>query len=54
MKVPPLQYHSTASPWPYYPLHYICVPFFVIGKFASATLWHSSESTSFLIDTLLL
>ncbi|RWW57271.1 hypothetical protein BHE74_00035967, partial [Ensete ventricosum] len=35
------------SPWHYYPLPHICVPFFAIGKSAFATLWHSSESTPF-------
>ncbi|RRT74608.1 hypothetical protein B296_00025075 [Ensete ventricosum] len=49
-----LRYHDIASPWPSYPLPCICVPFFVFGWSASAALWHSSESTSFLIDTLIL
>ncbi|RRT64033.1 hypothetical protein B296_00027058 [Ensete ventricosum] len=38
---------------PYYLLPCICVPFFALGRFASAALWHSSES-SFLTDVLLL
>ncbi|RZR80314.1 hypothetical protein BHM03_00006310 [Ensete ventricosum] len=41
------------SPWPYYLLSYICVPSFEIGRSASTALWRSSESTSFLTDTLL-
>ncbi|RWV77940.1 hypothetical protein GW17_00061165, partial [Ensete ventricosum] len=40
------------SPWPYCPLPCNCVPSFVIGRSASAALWRSSESTSFLSDTL--
>ncbi|RWV85354.1 hypothetical protein GW17_00052864 [Ensete ventricosum] len=42
------------SPWLYYQLPCICVPFFVIGRSASAALWYSSESISFLTDALLL
>ncbi|RWW43196.1 hypothetical protein BHE74_00051163 [Ensete ventricosum] len=38
------------SPWPYHPLPCICVPSFAIGRSASAALWRSSESTSFLTD----
>ncbi|RRT42996.1 hypothetical protein B296_00021174 [Ensete ventricosum] len=42
------------SPWPYYLLSCICVPFFEINRSTSMALWHSSESTSFLTDALLL
>ncbi|RWW44106.1 hypothetical protein BHE74_00050167, partial [Ensete ventricosum] len=42
------------SPWPYYPLPCICIPFFAIGRSASTALWYSSESTSFLTDALVL
>ncbi|RWW69374.1 hypothetical protein BHE74_00023025 [Ensete ventricosum] len=42
------------SLWPYYPLPCICIPFFTIGRSASATLWLSSKSTSFLADALFL
>ncbi|RWW75861.1 hypothetical protein BHE74_00016087 [Ensete ventricosum] len=42
------------SPWPYYPLPCICIPSFAIGRSASAALWCSSESTSFLTNALIL
>ncbi|RRT77870.1 hypothetical protein B296_00000945 [Ensete ventricosum] len=45
---------SLPSPWPYYPLPCICVPFFTIGRSASTALWRSFESTFFLTDALLL
>ncbi|RRT62432.1 hypothetical protein B296_00000483 [Ensete ventricosum] len=40
------------GPWTYYLLSCICVPSFAIGRSASTTLWRSSESTSFLTNTL--
>ncbi|RWV92447.1 hypothetical protein GW17_00045181 [Ensete ventricosum] len=41
------------NPWLYYLLPCICVPSFVIGRSISVALWRSSDSTSFLFDTLL-
>ncbi|RZS10056.1 hypothetical protein BHM03_00041204 [Ensete ventricosum] len=40
------------SPWPYYMLFCIYIPSFAIGRSASAALWRSSESTSFLTDAI--
>ncbi|RRT80273.1 hypothetical protein B296_00007143 [Ensete ventricosum] len=40
------------SPWPSYPLPCIYIPSFAISRSTSVALWCSSESTSFLIDTL--
>ncbi|RRT33078.1 hypothetical protein B296_00049564 [Ensete ventricosum] len=53
-EVLPLRTMVLSSPWPYYPLPYICIPSFAIGRSTSMALWCSSESTSFLTITLLL
>ncbi|RWV93906.1 hypothetical protein GW17_00043603 [Ensete ventricosum] len=45
---------SLPSSLPYYPLPCICVHFFAIDRSSFTTLWHSSESNSFLTDALLL
>ncbi|RZS01832.1 hypothetical protein BHM03_00031770, partial [Ensete ventricosum] len=42
------------SPQSYYLLPCIFIPFFAIGRSASAAVWCSSESTSFPTDALLL
>ncbi|RWV86352.1 hypothetical protein GW17_00051767 [Ensete ventricosum] len=41
---------ALSSPWPYYPLPCLYVPFSAISRSASVALWRSSESTSFLTD----